>query len=109
MTNRTFVNLYYKKTNRDGSYEYINSSRENQEVVDLYANIIKKNVVANTVFDYRKVTPMPDGSCEWESALCVDISGSIPPALQRQGAEMMLVGAENLIYLVRHGEAPPKK
>ena len=78
-------------------------------MVDKYANIIKRNVVANTVFDYRKVTPMPDGSCEWEASLCVDVSGSIPPALQRAGAEMMLAGAENVIYLIRHGIVPPKK
>ena len=56
----------------------------------MYSNIIKRNVVANTLFDYRKVTPMPDGSCEWEATLCVDVSGSIPPALQRAGAELML-------------------
>ena len=103
MSNRSFVHLYYEKKNPDGSYEYINSSRDNQETVNMYANIIKKNVIANTLFDYRKVTPMPDGSCEWEATCCVDISGSIPPALQRAGAELMLAGAENLIYLIRHG------
>ena len=109
MSNRSFANLYYEKKNQDGSYEYINSSRDNQEVVDQCADIIKRNVVANTIFDYRKVTPMPDGSCEWEAALCVDISGSIPAALQRAGAEQMLAGVENVIYLIRHGKAPSKK
>ena len=34
MSDRVFVNLYYNKENRDGSFEYIGSSQGNQEVVN---------------------------------------------------------------------------
>ena len=81
MTDRVFVNLYYEKANLDGSFEYVNSSRGNEELLIQHADFIQKFVVANTIVDYRKVSPNPDGSCDWEAVLCVDIKGSIPPAL----------------------------
>ena len=33
MSDRVFVNLYYSKENRDGSFEYIGSSQGNEEVI----------------------------------------------------------------------------
>ena len=67
MTNRSFINLYYVKENEDGSVEYLTSSRGTEELEKRHNKIIKKNVLANTLIEYRKVTPISaDGSCELE-------------------------------------------
>ena len=86
MTDRAFVNLYFEKVNQDGSYEYVNSSRGNEELLNLHADFIRSNEVGNTIIDYRKVIPKSDGSCDFEAVLCVDVKGSIPSSLQRLSA-----------------------
>ena len=57
MTDRSFVNLYFEKANQDGSYEYVNSSRGNEELLNLHADFIRSYEVGNTIIDYRKVIP----------------------------------------------------
>ena len=86
MTDRAFVNIYFQKVNQDGSYEYVNSSRGNEELQNLHVDFISSNVVGDTIIDYRKVIPKPDGSCDFEAVLCVDVKGSIPSSLQRLSA-----------------------
>ena len=79
--------LYYLKENkRDGSVEFISSSRGTDEIVSQQAQVIKSNVVGNNVVNYMKLTPTRDG-CDLQTVLCVDIGGSIPDYLKRQSAE----------------------
>lgn len=82
MTNRTLPNLYYLKENRNGSVEFISSSRGTEEVVRQQAGEIGKNVVGDNVVNYVRLTPVK-GGCEWVSVLCIDIAGDIPNALKR--------------------------
>ncbi len=86
MTNRSIVQLYRLAENEDGSIVFIASSMGTEDIVAAQAAIIKKDVVANNVINYVKLTPTADG-CEWVSVQCLDIAGSIPDALKRQGAE----------------------
>ena len=78
--------MYYLTENEDGSVIFIASWRDTGDIVTAQAAVIKKNVVANNVINYVKLTPTADG-CNWESVQCLDIAGSIPDALKRQGAE----------------------
>ena len=86
MTNRSIVQLYRLTENEDGSIVFIASSKGTEDIVAAQAAIIKKDVVANNIINYVKITPTADG-CEWVSVQCLDIAGSIPDALKRQGAE----------------------
>ena len=107
LTNRSIPLLYYVKEGRDGSVEFISSSRGTDEVVSQQSQVIKSNVVGNSVINYMKLTPTRDG-CDLQTVLCVDIGGSIPDYLKRQSAERQLAGQERVMYLIRHGKAPKK-
>lgn len=86
MTNRSLVNVYYLKENADGSLEYISSSRGTDQVVKDQASLIKKNVIAQNLLNYTKLTPTAEG-CDWVSVQALEIGGSIPETLKKQGAE----------------------
>ena len=86
MSNRSIVQCYYLIENEDGSIVFIASSRGLEDVVAANSGIIKKDVVANNIINYTKLTPTENG-CEWVSVQALDIAGSIPDALKRQGAE----------------------
>ena len=77
MTNRSIPVLYYIKKNRDGSLEFMSSSRGTDEIIDQQDRVIKSNVIGNNVINYTKLTPTATG-CDWVSVICVDIAGSIP-------------------------------
>ena len=82
MSNRSIVQCYYLIENEDGSIVFIASSRGLEDVTAAKADVIKKNVVANNIINYTKLTPIADG-CEWVSVQALDIAGSIPDALKR--------------------------
>ena len=103
MTNRSIPILYYSMVHEDGSLVFIGSSHSTDAVVANQASIIKKNVVANNIINYTKLTPTADG-CDWVSVQCLDIAGSIPDALKKQGAERQAKNAMNLIKLIRDGD-----
>ena len=52
--------------NADGSMEFLSTSKGNDEIVTAMAAVIKKNVVANNVINYMKLTPI-EGGCDWVS------------------------------------------
>jgi len=79
---------------------FIASSKGTESVVAAQAGVIKKNVVANNIINYTKLTPTADG-CEWISVQCMDIAGSIPDAMKRQGAERQAKNAMFMIKLIR--------
>ena len=106
MSNRSIVQCYYVIEHEDGSLTFIASSKGLEEVVAAQASVIKKNVVANNIINYTKLTPTADG-CEWVSVQALDIAGSIPDALKRQGAERQAKNAMMMIHLIKTGEAPP--
>ena len=106
MSNRSVVQIYYVKECEDGSLIFISSSRNTDEVVAAQAKIIKKNVVANNMINYQKLTPT-EGGCDWVSVQCFDLAGSIPSAIANQGASRQAVIPEKLIYLIKTGNAPP--
>ena len=66
MTNRSIVQVYYVNENADGSMEFMSTSKGNDEIVTAMAAVIKKNVVANNVINYMKLTPI-EGGCDWVS------------------------------------------
>ena len=96
MSNRSIVQCYYFIQNEDGSIVFIASSRGLEDVVAANSGIIKKDVVANNIINYTKLTPTEDG-CEWVSVQALDIAGSIPDALKRQGAERTAKNAMMMI------------
>ena len=102
MSNRSIPQLYYLVENEDGSIIFIASSRNTEEVVAAQANKIKKDVVANNIINFTKLTPTADG-CEWVSVQALDIAGSIPEALKRQGAERQAKNAMLMIQLIKTG------
>ena len=100
MSNRSIPQLYYTQENEDGTLVFIASSKGTESVVAAQAGVIKKNVVANNIINYTKLTPTADG-CEWISVQCMDIAGSIPDAMKRQGAERQAKNAMFMIKLIR--------
>ena len=62
--NRSFPVLFYLKHNLDGTVEFVASSRDTDEVVQLHRDKIKKDVVGHNVINYVKLTPI-EGGCEW--------------------------------------------
>jgi hypothetical protein len=107
MTNRSVVQVYYLIENCDenGSLIFIASSRATDDVVAAQSKQIKKNVVANNIINYMKLTPTETG-CNVETVTCFDIAGSIPDALKRKGADKMKAGPMRMIHLIKTGEAP---
>ena len=81
---------------------YIASSRNTEQVVIEQASVIKKNVVANNIINYTKLTPI-EGGCDWISVQCLDISGSIPDMLKRKGKDRMARNAMMMIKLIKDG------
>ena len=47
--------------------------------------MVKKDVIARNIINYVKLTP-GDGATEWVSVQALDIAGSIPDMLKKQGA-----------------------
>ena len=52
MTNRVFPNLYYVLERRNGTLEYIMSSKGSEELQEQQAKKIGKDVVANSIVSY---------------------------------------------------------
>ena len=67
--------------------------------------MIKKDVVANNVINYVHLEEY-EGGCSWTAVQCMDIGGSIPDMIKRQGAERQLKAAENMILLLTTGSVP---
>ena len=107
MTNRVFPNLYYVVERRNGTLEYIMSSQGSEELQQQQAKKIGKDVVANSIISYFEIKPTDDG-CDVRSVVCLDIGGSIPDALKRQGVSESIDGLEKSHYIVRHGKVPKK-
>ena len=106
MTNRSVVQVYYLlEGNADGSLIFIASSQGTDDIVAAQSGTIKKNVVANNIINYSKLTPTENG-CDWVSVQAFDISGSIPDALKRKGAERMSLQPMKMIQLIKTGNAP---
>ena len=42
------------------------------------------------------------------AVVCLDIGGSLPDALKRQGVSESIEGLEKSLYIVRHGKVPKK-
>lgn len=105
MTNRSVVTLYYTIEEADGSLVFISSSRGTESVAAGLTAVIDKNVLGNNVVNYTKLTPTETG-CDWVSVQCMDIGGSIPAALKRQGASKMQSVAMRMIHLIKTGDLP---
>ena len=105
LSNRSLVVCQYLIEHPDGSIEFITSSKGNEQAAAAHAAIIKKDVVANNIINYLKLTPTADG-CDWISVQCLDIAGSVPDALKRQGAEKQAKMAMRIIHVVKTGQAP---
>lgn len=105
MTNRSVPIVYYVIENADGSLIFVSSSRGTEEVVAAQSAKIKKNVVANNVINYMKLTPTETG-CNVETVQAFDVAGSIPDALKKKGAERMALQPMRTIHLIKTGEAP---
>ena len=86
ISNRSIPVLFYLKENADGTIEFVASSRGTEAVVAAQAASIKKDVVANNIVNYVKLTPI-EGGCDWVSVQCLDMAGSMPDAMKRMGAE----------------------
>ena len=106
MTNRSVVNVYYCiEGNADGSLIFITSSQGTDDIVAAQSGKIKKNVVANNIINYSKLTPTENG-CDWVSVQAFDIAGSIPDAVKRKGAEKLSLQPMRTIQLIKTGDAP---
>ena len=106
MTNRIFVNMYYIHERRNGSVEFIASSKGSEEIETQQAKAIGSDVIGNTMINYFILRPVDDGLEVW-CVLCIDIGGSLPDALKRQGATESRDGIEKQFYTMLHGK-PPK-
>lgn len=105
LTNRSIVQIYYLIEGDDGSLINIASSKGTEAAVEEHKATIKKNVVANNVINYHKLTPV-EGGMQWESCQCLDVAGSIPDALKRKGAERQARMPMNMIKLITTGSVP---
>ena len=105
LSNRSIIQVYYLIEGEDGSLTYIVSSKGTEAAAEEHKGIIKKNVVANNVVNYHKLTPT-EGGMQWESCQCLDVAGSIPDALKRKGAERQAKMPLNMIMLIKTGNVP---
>ena len=64
MSDRSIPIIYYTKENEDGSFTWVASSKNTDEVVAAQAEVIGSNVVANNIINMHTLTPTADGS-EW--------------------------------------------
>ena len=89
MSNRSVVQVYYLIENCDahGSMIFISSSRSTDDIVAAQSAKIKKNVIANNIINYMKLTPTETGCCNVETVLVFDIAGSMPDSMKRKGAD----------------------
>ena len=101
MTNRVIPQVYDTVECEDGSFEFYSSSDETEELVAAQAKIIKKDVVANNIINYVKLTPI-EGGLNWTSVQALDIAGSIPDMLKKQGASKQAQQAMIMIKLVKN-------
>ena len=85
MTNRSFPNIFYL-VESENEMIFVSSSRGTEELVAQQAAVIKKNVVANNIINYQKLTQTAEG-CQFEGVNCADIAGSIPDMIKKKGAE----------------------
>ena len=87
MTDRSIFNLYFQYEDADGSWVDLCSYHGTEAIAESEAGkkLAGKNVVGQNIIDYRILTPTEDG-CNFISILCTDVGGSLPVALQNQGA-----------------------
>jgi len=64
MSDRSIPTIYYTKENEDGTFTFVASSKNTDEVVTAQAEVIGSNVVANNIINMHTLTPTADG-CEW--------------------------------------------
>lgn len=64
ISNRSIISLYYNYDKPDGSFVSVNSSRGTDAIVKQQRDKIKRNVVANNIMQYTKLTPR-DGGCDF--------------------------------------------
>ena len=85
---------------------FIGSSEGSDEVAAAQAGVIKKNVVANNIINFQKLTPTEQG-CEFVGVNCIDIAGSVPDMLKRKGAERQKNMHQRVLYQIKTGNPPP--
>ena len=107
MTNRIIPNVFYLREHGDEKLEFVNSSQGTDNLVRQQAKLIGKDVVGNTIINYQLIKKV-DGGCTYQSVLCIDICGSIPDYLKRQGADLYVKGQETTVYTIAYGKAPKK-
>ena len=105
LSNRSLISVYYFIEGEDGSFTFMASSRGTEAAVEAQKATIKKNVVANNIINYHKLTPT-EGGMLWESVQCMDIAGSVPDALKKKGADRQARNAMNMICLIKTGSVP---
>ena len=66
LTNRNVCEVFYFIENDDGSIIFVVSSRGNESIIEANADKIKKNVIANCIINYTRLTPTETG-CDWVS------------------------------------------
>ena len=101
MTNRSIPQVYDTQENEDGTFEFFSSSEETEELVEAQKKVVKKDVIANNIINYVKLTPV-EGGCEWVSVQALDIAGSIPDMLKKQGASKQAQQAMFMIKIVKN-------
>ena len=105
MTNRSIPIVNHRIEKPDGSLVIIGSSKGTEALVAAQKSVIKKDVVANQIISYLHLEEY-EGGCSWTAVSCMDIAGSIPDMVRRQGAEKQLKSAENMILLLTTGSVP---
>merc|ERR1719336_67593 len=81
---------------------FVSSSRGTEELVAQQAGVIKKNVVANNIINFQKLTQTAEG-CQFEGVNCADIAGSIPDMIKKKGAEKQAGAHMRMLKVVRDG------
>ena len=66
ISDRSFISIFYEIEKPDGSFVSISSDKGAEAVVAAQAKVIKKNVVANNIMMYCRLTPTADG-CDYVS------------------------------------------
>ena len=92
ISNRSLPNLFYLREDpANNSLEFFGSSRGTRKFARQHNKLIDGDVIGDTIINYHIIKQV-DGGCEYESVFCIDICGSVPDALARQGAELYVKG-----------------
>ena len=106
---RSIINVYYPKDNRDGSYTSITSSMDTENVVATHRDRIGKDVLMSNYLNYvhlKECTLVKGPACQWTSITAHELEGYASAELKKKVLGRMIKQPENLISFILTGKKP---